>query len=421
MPEKTFVPCPKCGADLPPEASFCPYCTESFNPRTELRPPRRAWGRVLRRALLALVLLSAGVGLYLAGLPRVYEGVGEVVYTDNDGTYQVLMAWSDNRYEPIHQLSQRAEVGEQYRFPVRLYINHMDNGDDAGQFFLQKVDQVTVGFLPLEDEGAATLSCTEPAPNSSYAPGAALVTYVDFVAQRDFTGQLEWTFAMANGDVLHLRTELVVTSIPTYHYYPEDVPMNTTDELQALVDQVSATVEEDAVVYFHLPPVTYEGGLVLEDRPINLYGSTEGDRRTTFTDTLRVAGQGSWITYVEDIDFVGQGDKVGISASARLWVESCTLTGWKTAVLGYGDAWVNTIACRIQDNGVGLYFNSEGNSASHTRFNDNQFLNNGTAVILDRVPTEITLDFEGCLFSGNTVDIDNRCQQPIDISQAVFE
>ncbi|WP_366926294.1 zinc-ribbon domain-containing protein, partial [uncultured Intestinimonas sp.] len=27
MPEKTFVPCPKCGADLPPEASFCPYCT----------------------------------------------------------------------------------------------------------------------------------------------------------------------------------------------------------------------------------------------------------------------------------------------------------------------------------------------------------------------------------------------------------
>ena len=39
MPEKTFVPCPKCGADLPPEASFCPYCTESFNPRTELHPP----------------------------------------------------------------------------------------------------------------------------------------------------------------------------------------------------------------------------------------------------------------------------------------------------------------------------------------------------------------------------------------------
>ena len=63
MPEKTFVPCPKCGADLPPEASFCPYCTESFNPRTELHPPRRAWGRVLRRVLLALVLLSAGVGL----------------------------------------------------------------------------------------------------------------------------------------------------------------------------------------------------------------------------------------------------------------------------------------------------------------------------------------------------------------------
>lgn len=91
----------------------------------------------------------------------------------------------------------------------------------------------------------------------------------------------------------------------------------------------------------------------MEERPINLYGSEENGRRTTFTGTLRVASRDSWITYIQGIDFVGDGG-VGISASARLWVEDCTFTGWKTGVLGYGDAWVNVIGCTLADNEIGF-------------------------------------------------------------------
>ena len=90
-------------------------------------------------------------------------------------------------------------------------------------------------------------------------------------------------------------------------------------------------------------------------------------------------------------------------------------------MLGYGYAWVNTIACRFEENQVGFHFNSTGGSVSHTRFNDNQFLNNGTAVVLENVPTDIAMNFEGSLFSGNDTDIDNRCNQPLDISQAIFQ
>ena len=102
-------------------------------------------------------------------------------------------------------------------------------------------------------------------------------------------------------------------------------------------------------------------------------------------------------------------------------MEDCTFTGWKTGVLGYGDAWVNVIGCTLADNEIGFHFNSEGGAASHSMYNDNRFVDNGTAVLLERVPTDLTLNFQDSLFSGNGTDIDNLCRQPIDITQAVFE
>ena len=196
--------------------------------------------------------------------------------------------------------------------------------------------------------------------------------------------------------------------------------METLADLQALVDELAEAAEPYDKLNLFLPPVTYEGSLVMEERPINLYGSEENGRRTTFTGTLRVASRDSWITYIQGIDFVGDGG-VGISASARLWVEDCTFTGWKTGVLGYGDAWVNVIGCTLADNEIGFHFNSEEGAASHSMYNDNRFVDNGTAVLLERVPTDLTLNFQDSLFSGNGTDIDNLCRQPIDITQAVFE
>ena len=420
MPEKPFVPCPKCGADLPPEASFCPYCAESFNPRTELRPPQPGHRRLLRRALLALILLSAGVGLYLAGLPRVYDGLGEVVYTDQDGTYQLVLAHPENRYQPVSSLEQDAEPGVEYRFPVQLYINHMDSGADAGQLFLQKVAQVTAEVTPPR-EGAGTIACTEPAPHDAF-PGAALVTLIDYVVQEDFSSQVLWTLTMDNGDVIHLRRDYQFQLIQTLDYYPEEYPMETMGELQAMVDHIESTVDLPTVVNLYLPPVTYEGDLVVEERPINLYGTTAGGRRTTFTGSLRLdVDSNQLITYLQGIDFRGSGQGIAVSAAARVWAEDCAFTGWQTGLLGYGGAWVNAIDCQFEDNEVGFHFNSTGTSVSHTMYNDNLFRDNGTAVLLQNVPTDVALNFQDSVFSGNGTDIDNRCEQPLDISRAIFE
>ena len=70
---------------------------------------------------------------------------------------------------------------------------------------------------------------------------------------------------------------------------------------------------------------------------------------------------------------------------------------------------------------MGFHFNSDGDYVSHSMYNDNVFRDNGTAVLLERVPSDVALNFQGSIFAGNGTDIDNRCGQPVDVSQAVFE
>lgn len=68
--------------------------------------------------------------------------------------------------------------------------------------------------------------------------------------------------------------------------------------------------------------MTYQGGLVIESRSVNLYGTQEGERRTTFTGPIRMdADSDRWICYVKQIDFRGTGDGVAISTSARVRAE----------------------------------------------------------------------------------------------------
>ncbi len=153
-------------------------------------------------------------------------------------------------------------------------------------------------------------------------------------------------------------------------------------------------------------------------RAINLLGSQEG--RTVFTGNTQVTIDGGLICYFDHLDFRGDGSSIGLSASARVHLTNCTISGWKTGVLAYGRTWINCMNCRFEDNKVGLHFNATDDAVSHTIYSDNEFTNNGTAVLLESVPTDVSLKFPGSVFSGNGTDIDNRCAQDLDISQAVF-
>ena len=87
--------CPRYGARMPKEAAFCPHCARSVNGRKEVHPPRRLSRRAVRISLAVLAALSLILAAWLYTRPRTYDdgGTATVIYTDQDGSYQLVLGW----------------------------------------------------------------------------------------------------------------------------------------------------------------------------------------------------------------------------------------------------------------------------------------------------------------------------------------
>ena len=82
---------------------------------------------------------------------------------------------------------------------------------------------------------------------------------------------------------------------------------------------------------------------------------------------------------------------------------------------------MNLKDCVFKDNTVGFHFNSAGDNPNDHMYSGNLFRNNETAVLLESVPGEQALYFDGTRFSRNSADIDNRCGHEVSIAGAIFE
>jgi hypothetical protein len=270
-----------------------------------------------------------------------------------------------------------------------------------------------------------SVTCTEPQP-SDYYPNAAAVTFVDFqlVAPGDYGAELVYTVAMKNGDTLRLTQKEQYSSITVYQYTAQDEPMETIEELQALIDRVIAASDEYDQIYLYLPAVIYEGGLTMENRCINLYGSVGPDgQRTAFTGPTQITSPRG-VREFHDIHFWGSGQGVGVLASGttRFQLVNCRVSGWNTGLQAVDNAWIDTDGTIFADNQVGLCFDSADTPmVSDNFYTGNTFQNNGTAVLLEHVGSDTPLNFPETRFSGNGTDIDNRCGQKLDLSEAVFD
>lgn len=418
MDEK-MVSCPHCGALLPEGASFCPHCAQSVKEREAVSPPGHVTRRALYSALIVLAVLALAVTLWFRSRPRVYDnGTAEVLYTQGGVTYQVLAGWMDNRFYPANQVRQPVDdVDMLYTFPQCLYINHSENGANARDEFMEQVEKVTAAFVETDSQELPWY-CDDPVLREDYIPEAALVSSIHFHAGSG-KGTLRWTVEMKNGDVIRLYQAMESQIMERYLFTPEDTPLNTAEEVQALLDSLDELTggSELNIVEIHLPPVTYDGGVTIP-RYINLYGAEEGGR-TTFTGPVRITPSGTGLSWIYDIDFVGSGEGVGFSTSSRVFLQRCRVSGWRTGIL-MQDNLVDAWDCIFENNETALHFNADTGSFSDDRYMRDVFRNNGTAVLLERLPTEETISFPESVFSGNGTDIDNRCGQKLDLSEAVF-
>lgn len=414
--------CPHCGAALHPEASFCPRCAQSIQPRKEVSPPRHMPRRALYGALLiflaAVLVLAATV--WAQTRPKTYESdTGELDYHG----YQLLLT-QGREVEPVPLASFHAMIDYAYRTPAPLYAISLEDGSMAPDAFLEEVASVTAVIS--SPDSLASITCTEPEVKSEYYPEAAFLSLVDFILKGpgNCTAELLYTITMKNGDVIHMGQTYTLESISIYTYTAQDVPMNTIEELQALVDKASKEIGEYDQIHLYLPAVTYAGGLEIGERFVRLYGSVGPDgQRTTFTDTTRVSSpQG--VSEFQDIAFLGSGQGVGVevSGTTRFLLTNCRVSGWETGFQAVDSAWIDADGCIFADNRVGLRFDSADTPmVSDNYYTGNTFQNNGTAVLLEHVGSDVSLCFPGTRFTGNGTDIDNRCSQEVDLSEAIFE
>lgn len=416
--------CPHCGASLHDGASFCPRCARSAIPRTEIVPPRHMPRRVLYSALLialAVVLIGAIVW-YAVSRPRSYDGgTSDMVYSGQAGDYRLFLSDETAPDTPIPQVRHLGERDESHRYLIYLFASDVSGGANDEDFW-RSVDSVTAEINA--STVLVSVSCTEPVRESEYNPFPnAMMTIVEYkiLSAGEHDAELVFTITMKNGDVIRLRQPQQYAAIITRTYTPQDASMDTIEELRALLDDITATTGENDLIYITLPAVTYQGGLDLDERCVKLTGSVGTDgRRTAFTGPVRAAYSWGYHEFT-NIDFLGGGEGVGVSASVRTKMTNCRVSGWETGYQAVGEAWIDAFESTFENNGVGLHFNSGGGRVMDDIFPDNVFRNNGTAVLLESVPTDIMLKFTDTRFTGNGVDIDNRCNQALDVSGAVFE
>ena len=96
--------CPFCASPLAEGASFCPNCARSIKPRARQKAPRPLQKKFLHAAALVTALAVIAGGIWLYTRPQTVEGDGGVVYTDTDGSYQVVVGTSDGSYEPLAEV-----------------------------------------------------------------------------------------------------------------------------------------------------------------------------------------------------------------------------------------------------------------------------------------------------------------------------
>ena len=412
--------CPYCGAALPGNASFCPHCAQDIHTRRSVRIPVRRWLRPLRWTVaLAAFLLLAAV-LYDLFTPNVYDAWGELTYTADGNPYHLVLTFR-NDPTPEPECTVKVEEGEAYERTSKLFVTHVDTGADAGRMFDQQIESTYVRLLQPGDS-PSPVTWEQPKYQATPAVEGLMRSLLSFTDRSLGPVEVEWTLQMKNGDTIRLHQELIFQPVETLDFYPEDYPMDTIEDLRALVDRIEAEVPLPTVVNLHLPPIWYEGGLTLDGRPIHLYGSVdEQNRRTAFLGPVAVTPEHGSRSIVENVEFRGAGAGTGLTVEADGRIRNCGFYGWETGLLVGGVHWADPVGCWFEDNGVGFCFDSAGDYFNYSYFEGNTFLRNEIAVDLVRVPRAKEINFRNCLFSGNGGNIRNPSDYPIDISYATFE
>lgn len=409
--------CKNCGAELPEDASFCPHCAQSQIEKTEVKPPRPWRKKALIAASCAFLLVLVVLACALSHRPKTYEGGASVTYADKDGEYELLASFVSSdlaNHVPEEKRTISLSADESSCLPALLGVFQDGELADPESFFA-KVESCTLEAFPNEN---GALEISEPVYDTVFSPAARECDVIFTGASG--TNELAWTLQMKNGDTIRLRQTFEVIPLVHQAFTPEDAPLNTMEDLRALLERINTEVPADTIVDIYLPAVTYTGNLTMASRAVNLYGCNDGSGRTVFAGSLSVRTDSPSLVTLCDLDFVGNGG-TGLSSTASAQIFGCSFSGWDIGAAVQDGGMIGVENCIFRNNGIGFRYDTANYSFFKTGFPDCTFEGNGTGLQFARLPGTMALDFAFTVFSGNEIDIDNPIGYPADLSKAIFE
>ena len=414
--------CIHCGAELPAEANLCPVCGAALTESKVVKPsvfPRR---KISIAAAVLAILFLVFFAVRAVHAPKIYDdGGSELSYTDKTGTYLILASWSGGnsvQRQSVQDWTSKLEDEMQSSQPCKLFVYDPVTDANLQESFLEKIRSAELS-VTRQDGQPTDIYYTEPAYNENF-PQAALESDLIYTANSG-ANEIVWTLHMENGDTLVLHQTFTAIRLLRTVYTAENTPLNTMEELTALLEQIWETDGSNTIATIYLPPVTYEGELNLENRAYNLVGSSEAGKRTTFTGTISVNSQDPQASTFDNMVIEGSGSGVGISATKMVVVQNSELRGWDIAAFARQGSWVGISQSIVEENRIGLQFDSNSSRGMMALFENNTFRNNQTAILLLDVPGSFPLTFTNTVFSGNQTDIDNQANYPLDTQDAIFE
>lgn len=338
--------------------------------------------------------------------PDPYLAACQTYYTGADGReYHVFTAVTPNLYDPTTPVGYCCRLipdGSGNDFPATVMVQDATTQEDCPEDFAALLDSwdVTVSA----PEGVGRVSLREAELETVDTPA---LLYRRLWGDNTCThNEIVWTLRMKNGDVLTLTQTIELLPQEVRTYSTADTPLETAQELQALLDRLAEEYDADTSITVELPDVTYDAPVSV-GCAVTLKGS--GTAFAAPVTVMPLSDTERCHAYVRfsEVSFEGDGGGTGVTARAPTYLENCRVTGWDVGALAVNGGWVYLHGGYIGGNGVGARYDSAYSNSYTYTIRRIDFLNNTTALELLCLPPNSYAALDDCRFRGNGTDVYN--------------
>ena len=213
--------------------------------------------------------------------------------------------------------------------------------------------------------------------------------------------EVVWTLNMKDGTTLILHEKVEIDVLPRVEYSWESTPLSTSEELQALLDDIKKEYDGEDII-INLAPEVYTGDISIEGMSVSLTGSREG---SVFEGRIYIDSPSGYAPEFSGLTFRGR--RSGITADSAVFIENCVFEESECAVRGQEGSWPILFGSAFDGCETAVYINSTDCTSRSALFQGNSFRNNRTALVLENIPFEGNLYFIDFTFENNKADVEN--------------